>query len=182
MKLTWSETNMYSILEEMKSAEQGIIEEKSNKCWIQNDERRSKIGSVYTPCCWAKPPFKLPTPPSPYYPLSPPTKISTTRALTINQSNSLLDSERETIQESGPRISCFSISIFSLSFFGWRRCSQLGMTRLMRRGCGTIGLELKVWLWEVPNLDLICLFDTLLQSRENLWKQFPIVKSCKIPC
>ena len=111
-----------------------------------------------------------------------PTKISTTRALTINQSNSLLDSERETIQESGPRISCFSISIFSLNFFGWRRCPQLGMTRLMRRGCGTIGLELKVWLWEVPNLDLICLFDTLLQSRENLWKQFPIVKSCKTPC
>ena len=74
MKLTWSETNMYSILEEMKSAEQGIIEEQSSKCWIQNDERRSKIGSVCTPCCWAKPPFKLPTLPSPYYPLSLPHK------------------------------------------------------------------------------------------------------------
>ena len=71
MKLTWSETNMCSILEEMKSAKQGIIEqEQSSKCLIQNDERRSKIGSVYTPCCWAKPPFKLPTPPSPYYQLS----------------------------------------------------------------------------------------------------------------
>ena len=138
---------------------------------------------VHTPCCWAKPPFKLPTPPSPYYPLSLPHKNLNHKSphyKPIEFSTRLR--ERETIQESGPRISCFSISIFSLNFFGWRRCSQLGMTRLMRRGCGTIGLELKVWLWEVPNLDLICLFDTLLQSRENLWKQFPIVKSCKTPC
>ena len=136
---------------------------------------------VYT-MLLSKASFQVTNAPLTILPTLSPTKISTTRALTINQSNSLLDSERETIQESGPRISCFSISIFSLNFFGWRRCSQLGMTRLMRRGCGTIGLELKVWLWEVPNLDLICLFDTLLQSRENLLKQFPIFKSCKTPC
>ena len=107
-----------------------------------------------------------------------PTKISTTRALTINQSNSLLETQRER-DHSGIRTQDKLLFHFNIFFeFLWMET----MTRLMRRGCGTIGLELKVWLWEVPNLDLICLFDTLLQSRENLSKQFPIVKSCKTPC
>ena len=170
MKLTWSETNMYSISEEIKGAEEGIIEEQSSKCWIQNDERRSKIGSVYTPCCWAKPPFKLPTPPSPYYQLSllhENLNHKSPHYKPIEFSTRLRERDHSGIRTQDKLLFHFNIFFEFL----WMET----MTRLMRRGCGTIGLELKVWLWEVPNLDLICLFDTLLQSRENLWKQFPIV-------